>query len=34
MPVSTVAICLYRSVLMVLVLDMLDVHLVLQGAAR
>ena len=34
MPVPTVSIRLYRSVLMPLILDMLDVHLVLQGAAR
>ena len=34
MPVSAVVICLYRSIFMALVLDMLDVHLVLQGAAR
>ena len=34
MPMCTVAIRLYRSVLMALVFDMLDVHLVLQGAAR
>ena len=34
MPVSAAAIRLYRSVLIALVLDMLDVHLVLQGAAR
>ena len=32
MPAS--AVLIYRSVFMTLVLDMLDVHLVLQGAAR